>query len=201
MINRKKQIQKEQYYKALSNQITENKKKKQYSVLMTEHERRVNDRDIKAYEYKDTVNLYSKVIGFGGDNRLDKYIDKSMNNKSAQNSPIMSPQKANGLDKSIEQGSNLARMGQMSLNQSTNILTDVPNPSRVPNDNPYPLSKLQKVRDNMEKMDAIKYRANTNNRGYGFEQIINKAPPEHKVIHRTDEANPYEYNFTAAGNY
>mmetsp|Transcript_43285 Transcript_43285/g.50820 ORF Transcript_43285/g.50820 Transcript_43285/m.50820 type:complete len:103 (+) Transcript_43285:837-1145(+) len=49
-----KQQQKEEYYKALADQISENKKKKQYSVIMTEHERRVNDRDIKAYEYKDT---------------------------------------------------------------------------------------------------------------------------------------------------
>ena len=33
---------------------------------MTEHERRVNDRDIKAYEQMDTVNLYGKLPGFGG---------------------------------------------------------------------------------------------------------------------------------------
>lgn len=50
----KKKKAKEDYYKALSTQISQNNKKKQYSVLMSEHERRVNDRDIKAYEYQDT---------------------------------------------------------------------------------------------------------------------------------------------------
>jgi hypothetical protein len=33
---------------------------------MTEHERRVNDRDIKAYEDQDTNNIYGKLPGFGG---------------------------------------------------------------------------------------------------------------------------------------
>lgn len=31
---------------------------------MTEHERRVNDKDIKAYEIVDTKNLYGKLPGF-----------------------------------------------------------------------------------------------------------------------------------------
>lgn len=38
----------------------------------------------------------------------------------------------------------------------------------------YPPAKIERVRQNMEKEDAIKYRANTNNRGYGFEQVLNK---------------------------
>lgn len=199
---RRKQKLKEDYNKALADQIHENKKKKQYSVLMSEHERRVNDRDIKAYEYKDTKNLYAKVVGFGGDNRLDKYIDKSMLlNKSAQNSPNVSTHKANGLDTSIDHGSNLARMGQMSLQPSGNILTDGSEPTRMPSDNPYPMMKLQKVRENMEKQDAIKYRANTVNRGYGFDQSLNKEPPVSKSILHKDENNPYEYNFVAPGNY
>lgn len=58
----RKQRQKEEYYKALTNQINENRKKKQYSVLMSEHEKRVNDRDIKAYQHQDT-SLHSMVIG------------------------------------------------------------------------------------------------------------------------------------------
>lgn len=33
-------------------------------------------------------------------------------------------------------------------------------------------NKLERVRQNMEKEDAMKYRANTNNRGYGFEQAV-----------------------------
>ena len=31
---------------------------------MTEHERRVNDKDIKAYEIVDTKNLYGKLPGY-----------------------------------------------------------------------------------------------------------------------------------------
>ena len=34
--------------------------------------------------------------------------------------------------------------------------------------------KLEHVRQNMEKKDALKFWANTNNRGYGFEQAIDK---------------------------
>lgn len=197
----KKQRLKEEYYKDLSNQINVNKKKKQYSVLMSEHERRVNDKDIKAYEYNDTTNLYAKVPGFGGDNRLDRYTDQSLKlNKSAHNSPARNISKNSNLDVSLEHGSNLAKMGQMSLGRSTNILTDAEEPPRIIGDNYNPL-KLERVRENMEKEDAFKYRANTNNRGYGFEQNINKSVPADKMVHRQDEANSYDYNFVAPGNY
>jgi hypothetical protein len=40
--------------------------KKRYGGLMSEHERRVNDKDIKAYEENDTNNLHGKLPGFGG---------------------------------------------------------------------------------------------------------------------------------------
>ena len=198
----RKQRQKEDYYKALSNQIHENKKKKQYSVLMTEHERRVNDRDIKAYEYQDTHNLYSKVPGFGGDNRLEKYIDKSMHiNGSNQGSPVKTASKANALDTSSERGSNLAKMGQATLNRSNNIINNNEESPPRGDGNPYTIHKLQKVRDNMEKEDAFKYRANTLNRAYGFEQRNKHNPPTTKLIGRRDMTNPYEYNFVAPGNY
>ena len=39
---------------------------------MTEHERRVNDRDIKAYEQMDTDNIYGKLPGFGGAHEAEK---------------------------------------------------------------------------------------------------------------------------------
>lgn len=200
----RKKKQKEEYYKALSSQINENKKKKQYSVLMSEHERRVNDKDIKAYEYNDTSNLYAKVPGFSGDDRLDKYIDKSMSvgNRSSHNSPARTSGKENGLNTSGEGGSHLARMGQMSLNRSANILSDAQEPETRPiGDSAYHPNKLERVRENMEKPDAIKYRANTNNRGYGFEQSIHKSPPATKMIAKQQEGNPYEYNFVAPGNY
>lgn len=42
-----------------------------YGGLMTEHERLVNDRDIKSYEVGDK-NLFSIVPGFGGGFEADK---------------------------------------------------------------------------------------------------------------------------------
>lgn len=197
----KKKKAKEDYYKALSTQISQNNKKKQYSVLMSEHERRVNDRDIKAYEYQDTENLYAKVPGFGGDNKLEKYIDKSMHIEKTNQ---MSPGKhlsSNQLDTSSEHGSHLAKAGKMSLNHSTNILTDGKEPPRNLNGEPYPMTKLQRVRENMEKEDAIKFRANTVNRSYGFDQRSKQVAPPNKVFNRRDQANPFEYNFVAPGNY
>jgi hypothetical protein len=147
----KKQRSKEEYNKALAGQIKDNKKKKQYSVLMTDHERRVNDKDIKAYEDLDTTNLYAKVPGFGGDNRLDKYTDKSLS-------------RANIMDHLPENngnGSNLANAGKrMVLTRSTNILTNVEEPPRMMGDYYSPL-KLERVRENMETEDAVSKKQHT----------------------------------------
>lgn len=201
---RRKQKEKEEYYNALSSQIHENKKKKQYSVLMSEHEKRVNDRDMKAYQHQSN-SLHSQVIGFGSDNRLEKYIDKSMGVgiNSAQNSPAQSSTKAQELNNGIYagSGSNLVKAGKMALNKSTNILTDQEDPPRTVNENPYTINKLLKVRDNMEKEDAFKYRANTNNRGYGFAQTLQKIPPPTTTLATGEDVNPYEYNYYAPGNY
>ena len=198
----KKKQQKEEYFKALSSQINENKKKKQYSVLMTEHERRVNDKDIKAYEQKDTLNLYSKVIGFGGDQKLEKYIDKAVIVNKNQNTPTITSSKANEIiENKNASNSNLARVGQISLNRSSNILTDIEEPQKLIGDEIYSHQRLQRVKDNMEKADAFKYRANTLNRAYGFAQNLNKLPPSDKIRTINNETNPYEYNFVAPGNY
>jgi len=65
-------------------------------------------------------------------------------------------------------------------------------------------NKLERVRQNMEKEDAIKYRANTNNKGYGFVQTVNSnSTPStiKKSITKLDEDMPYEYNYRAPGNY
>lgn len=52
-----------EYLAQLGQQVEESRIKKKYSVLMSEHERRVNDKDIKAYENMDTKNLYSYIPG------------------------------------------------------------------------------------------------------------------------------------------
>lgn len=55
----------------------------------------------------------------------------------------------------------------------------------------------------MQKKDAIKFRSNTNNRGYGFEQVTEKTVDDHEEPIPDDESqlpNPYHYNFRAEGN-
>lgn len=164
---------------------------------MSEHERRVNDQDIQAYEKLDTHNLYSKVIGFGGDNKLDKYIDKSMQgSKSQHNSPVMGTKKMSA-DGSPERNSKLAKIGQLALNQSQN---GTARPAGLAY-NDISMTKLQRIKENMDKPDAIRFRANTNNRGYGFEQTISKNGPSGKQVVATGEDNPYNYNYMAPGNY
>lgn len=156
----------------------------------------------KRMSTKTQNSLYSKVIGFGGDNRLDKFIDNSIGlNQSAAGPESPQPKVAELVDSKSMQGSNLARMGHMSLKRSTNILTDAEELPRAVGDNPYSFSKLQRVKENMETEDAFKYRANTVNRGYGFAQSLSKAVPAGKAVQARDEANPYEYNFASPGNY
>ena len=46
--------------------------KQRYGGLMTEHERSVNDNDIKAYEAMDTGNIHGKLPGFGGAHEAER---------------------------------------------------------------------------------------------------------------------------------
>lgn len=57
------------YVSQLRGQITQGVEKRRYGELMTEHERMVNDKDIKSYERMD-LNMHSKLPGFG--NGYDK---------------------------------------------------------------------------------------------------------------------------------
>jgi hypothetical protein len=54
----------EQYRNQLNGQIEEARNKKRYGEggLMTEHERKINDRDIKAYIEMDNQSVYSRGI-------------------------------------------------------------------------------------------------------------------------------------------
>ena len=53
----------------------------------------------------------------------------------------------------------------------------------------------------MEKEDAMKYRANTNNKGYGFEQRNGSIPKTIKHQSPKLDKSLYEYNFRAVANY
>lgn len=60
--NQAKQRQSE-YLSHLTKQMVEQRTKKKYDTLMTEHERRINDKDIKAYEEINTKDLNCKIPG------------------------------------------------------------------------------------------------------------------------------------------
>lgn len=66
------------YVTQLRGQIVQGAEKKRYGELMTEHERMVNDKDIKSYERMD-LNMYSKLPGFGnGYDRQRQMIERSV---------------------------------------------------------------------------------------------------------------------------
>jgi len=58
---------------------------------------------------------------------------------------------------------------------------------------------LEEVRRNMEQPEALKYRHNTGNRAYGFEQTLNKQAPKGVPGDPTQSYNVY--NYAVAGNY
>ena len=77
-----------QYNQALNGQMEESKLKKRYgNSLMTEHERRVHEKDIQAFVEGDNQNLYSRAIpglSSGHESNLqDKYIEKLFSGPSA----------------------------------------------------------------------------------------------------------------------
>jgi len=74
-----------QYNQALNGQMEELRNKKRYgNSLMTEHERRVHEKDIKAFVEGDNQNLYSRAIpglSHGHESNLqEKYIGKLFTN-------------------------------------------------------------------------------------------------------------------------
>ena len=54
---------KQDYFESLNAQIKTDKQRKKYAILMTEHERRVHDKTIKAYEHYETDNAGLAKLG------------------------------------------------------------------------------------------------------------------------------------------
>lgn len=209
------------YYKDLNSQLKEKRSKNTYSVLMSEYERSVNNSDIKAYQNMETENLHAMVPGFNSNNPQEKYIDKAMNIYTPQlqsekfKNCICSPKLTNSRLDVSARGRN-GKLKEAALRSFENFGEGKGIELKIHEEN-YTPAKIERVRQNMEKEDAIKYRANTNNRGYGFEQVSNKHIPttvQNKVtsnfrIVNSKSANdlgsvnqhPYEYNFKAPGNY
>ena len=53
----------EEYSKTLAQQVSNHNLMKKMDTVMTEHERRVNDADIRAYQSVDVNNIYHKIPG------------------------------------------------------------------------------------------------------------------------------------------
>ena len=78
---------KKDYFNDLNAQIKSEKQRKKYDILMTEHERRVHDKTIKAYEQFETENSSGGLkIGQNYAAIQQKYIGKAFGS-----SPIQSP--------------------------------------------------------------------------------------------------------------
>jgi hypothetical protein len=74
------------------------------------------------------------------------------------------------MGQTTDRNTSLLKAGQASMNGSFQFDPDATSAAAnaAQYGRPSP-KKLEKVRQNMEGRDAIKFRANTNNRGYGFE--------------------------------
>jgi len=85
---RAKERQRE-YLNSLNDQLIQRGIKKRYDSLMTEHERRVNDKDIQAFEVADTKNLYGKLPGFRSHEQdlQNKYLEKMFQNNGGAQMP------------------------------------------------------------------------------------------------------------------
>jgi len=161
---------KKEYFQNLSEQINENHKKKSYSMLMTDHERRMNDNDIKAYENIDTKNLYSMVPGFDSYNTQQNYIDKSMriDDKDGVNIGQKAKLASKGatINRSLSKPSQRFQKGLAENIKLNNTLAKNKG-GRLLNEFSCNPQKLQKVIRNMEIVDRENLRGSTINKSYG----------------------------------
>jgi len=58
---------------------------------------------------------------------------------------------------------------------------------------------IDEVRRNMELPEALRFRSNTGNRAYGFEQTVHKEIPEHATPNKGG-SEATNYKFAVAGN-
>ena len=164
---RQERLRKQEYFKDLNQQISLNKKKKSYSVLMTDFERRVNDKDMKAYENVDTKHLYSLVPGFNSYNQQEDYIDKSMNLNNDQNIQI-GKARNNDVNSDEPTAANPNYKPQLSntplRHKGIGLKKDQSNQESSFHYSPH---KIEKIKRNMELVDRDNYRASTINKSYG----------------------------------
>jgi hypothetical protein len=71
----------------LKGQMVENQEKARYGILMTEHERKVNDNDIEAYENMEN-KVYGQIPGMGGSYERDRQL-KMVNSNMGRGGSMM----------------------------------------------------------------------------------------------------------------
>eukprot|EP00347_Sterkiella_histriomuscorum_P020195 403338734 len=208
-----KQKQK-QYLEQLGQQVEESRIKKKYGALMTEHERRVHDKDIKAYESMDNHNVYNTQIPGSKSpdqtNLQDKYINRMFSNQQQNILPYAA------LDTSNNSGSksyfNQGQQNQYALNnnlarksQANKTTLQLGAESQLYNPNQHTSmdhSLLEQVKRNMERPEALRFRNNTGNKAYGFEQTLHKEIPNNMQQNSVDDSlNYHGYNYSVAGNH
>ena len=75
---------KNEYFNTLSTQVKQEKQRKKYDILMTEHERRVHDKNIKAYEgFVDDIQIGGMAkLGQHYTDIQQKYVGKAFGTNS-----------------------------------------------------------------------------------------------------------------------
>ena len=163
---------KRSYYNELQKQIKLNNKKKAFSGLMTEHEKKVNERDIQAYQNVDTMNLYALIPGYDSYNKQEDYIDKSMKlsstgsvNIGAGNSKTNFQQNSSSKTvPSFNSGYNVNR--KIATLENTNMnLGELDPDGKMPQIDEKKF--IPRVLENMAIAERDNYRASTTTKGYG----------------------------------
>lgn len=135
-------------------------KRNRFGTLMTEHERRVNDKKIRAYQVMDVKEDHFQQ----NSKKMDDYIDKTLGNnlnksvdQTSQNyqSPYHQGKKNEGLG--ADRQNSLVKAGQSSFQYDQDKNSALQNSKHYNAPSP---SKVERVRENHQN-DAIKYRANT----------------------------------------
>ena len=128
MVNKRKEA-KQDYYNQLNAQIKLDKQRKKYDILMTEHERRVHDNTIKAYERFELegVRNGNGVPHLGQNYKAiqQKYIQKAfVGGSGSPGSPMMNNAKRPNLNEvvSVVPGANSGSTSSLpNLSQSVTV--------------------------------------------------------------------------------
>ena len=145
------------------------KKRGKYDTLMTEHERRVNDGDIKAYENNDRSTLNSKLPGFNVGNSAvqDRYIDKQFSPELRRQSQENRSQAS--LHASPSQGLRNLGLNRRAPHLQSSLIAAGQSHLHNQSMSNVDSSIVEEARRNMENPEALRYRGNTGNKLYGFD--------------------------------